>query len=110
MDADNGSTVLMERFIKCIENNAERLNLAGERLLRQINGEVYSARKLFEYNDNYDEYGNDMCRRFIYLLMVLLICTSITIARADFFSDIGSWADQTWNGAKNWAGQAFEDM
>ena len=54
---ENGSTVLMERLIKCIENNAEKQNPAGERLFRQSDGQIYQSKKLFEYNDNEIHYA-----------------------------------------------------
>ena len=47
---DNGATVLMERLIKCIEENAEKENPAGNRML-PLDGGVYTAKKIFEYSD-----------------------------------------------------------
>lgn len=47
---ENGATVLMERLIKCIEENAAKTNDAGKRMLQQ-DGSVYSFRKVFSYND-----------------------------------------------------------
>lgn len=47
---ENGATVLMERLIKCIEDNAEKENSAGNRML-SLDGGVYPAKKLFEYSD-----------------------------------------------------------
>lgn len=47
---ENGATVLMERLIKCIEDNAEKENPAGNRMLPSDGG-VYHAKKIFEYND-----------------------------------------------------------
>lgn len=47
---ENGATVLMERLIKCIEENAEKENPAGSRMLT-VNGEIYTAKKIFEYSD-----------------------------------------------------------
>lgn len=47
---ENGATVLMERLIKCIEENAEKENPAGDRMLT-YDGGVYPAKKIFEYND-----------------------------------------------------------
>lgn len=47
---DNGATVLMERLIKCIEQNALIKNSAGERMLPPDGG-VYSAQSVFTYND-----------------------------------------------------------
>ena len=47
---ENGATVLMERLIKCIEENAEKENPAGNRML-PADGGVYAAKKIFECND-----------------------------------------------------------
>lgn len=47
---ENGSTVLMERLIKCIEENAEKSNPAGNHMLTP-DGSVYHAEKIFSYND-----------------------------------------------------------
>ena len=47
---ENGATVLMERLIKCIEENAEKENPAGKRMLPS-DGELYTAKKIFEYSD-----------------------------------------------------------
>lgn len=47
---ENGATVLMERLIKCIEENAEKENPAGKRMITS-DGSVYSAKKIFEYSD-----------------------------------------------------------
>ena len=47
---ENGATVLMERLIKCIEENAEKENPAGDRMLRSGDS-VYPVRKIFEYSD-----------------------------------------------------------
>lgn len=47
---ENGATMLMERLIKCIEENADKENPAGKRMLPSDNG-VYSAKKIFEYSD-----------------------------------------------------------
>lgn len=47
---ESGTTVLMERLIKCIEENAEKENPAGNRMLPADDG-VYAAKKIFEYND-----------------------------------------------------------
>lgn len=47
---ENSATVLMERLIKRIEDDAEKENLAGSRMLPS-DGSVYPAKKLFEYND-----------------------------------------------------------
>ena len=47
---ENGATVLMERLIKCIEENAEKENPAGKRMLSSDCG-VYPVKKIFEYDD-----------------------------------------------------------
>ena len=47
---ENGATVLMERLIKCIEENAEKENPAGNRMLSSEGG-VYPVKKVFEYSD-----------------------------------------------------------
>ena len=47
---ENGATVLMERLIGCIEENAEKPNPAGDRMLPQ-GGKVYEARKIFRYGE-----------------------------------------------------------
>ena len=47
---DNGATVLMERLIKCIEENALIKNSAGEKMLPPDGG-VYSAQSVFTYHD-----------------------------------------------------------
>lgn len=47
---ENGATVLMERLIKCIEENAEKENPAGNRMLPSDGG-VYPVKKIFEYSD-----------------------------------------------------------
>ena len=47
---ENGATVLMERLIGCIEENAEKPNPAGDRMLLQ-GGKVYEARKIFRYGE-----------------------------------------------------------
>lgn len=47
---ENGATVLMERLIKCIEENAEKENSAGNRMLSSGGG-VYPVKKIFEYSD-----------------------------------------------------------
>lgn len=47
---ENGATVLMERLIKCIEENAEKENPAGNRMLSSDCG-VYPVKKIFEYDD-----------------------------------------------------------
>lgn len=48
---ENGATVLMERLIRCIEDNAETRNSAGEKMFCTVGGDVHKATKLFSYND-----------------------------------------------------------
>lgn len=47
---ENGATVLMERLIKCIEENAAKENPAGNHMLSSDGG-VYPAKKIFEYSN-----------------------------------------------------------
>lgn len=47
---ENGSTVLMERLIRCIEENSYNINNIGYNMFFQ-NGTIYRSRKLFSYND-----------------------------------------------------------
>lgn len=47
---ENGATVLMERLIKCIEENADNENSAGKRMLPP-DGSVYLAHRIFSYSD-----------------------------------------------------------
>ena len=47
---ENGATVLMERLIGCIEENAEKPNPSGDHMLPQ-GGKVYEARKIFQYDE-----------------------------------------------------------
>lgn len=47
---ENGATVLMELLIKCIEDNAEKENAAGLRMLPPDGG-VYQAQQLFSGED-----------------------------------------------------------
>lgn len=47
---ENGATVLMERLIGRIEENAEKPNPAGDRMLLQNDNKVYEPRKLFHYD------------------------------------------------------------
>ena len=47
---ENGSTVLMERLIQCIEENAGKSNPTGDHMLT-LDGSVYHARRIFSYND-----------------------------------------------------------
>lgn len=47
---ENGATVLMERLIKCIEENAKIENQAGKHMLPSEGG-IYPARRVFSYND-----------------------------------------------------------
>lgn len=54
---ENGSTVLLERLIKCIEDNAEKENSVGKLMMPCAEG-VYNAKKLFDYNDLKLKEGN----------------------------------------------------
>lgn len=56
---ENGATVLMERLIKCIEENAEKENPAGNRMMPP-DGRVYAAKKIFEYSDLTLQSGNTL--------------------------------------------------
>lgn len=56
---ENGATVLMERLIKCIEENAEKENPAGNRMMPPDGG-VYAAKKIFEYSDLTLQSGNTL--------------------------------------------------
>ena len=47
---ENGSTVLMERLIKCIEENAHTDNPAGNRMF-MTDGHVYTSRKKYDLSD-----------------------------------------------------------
>ena len=47
---ENGSTVLMELLIKCIEKNADKDNPIGRHLIKD-GGEEYFGRKIHEYTD-----------------------------------------------------------
>lgn len=47
---ENGATILMERLIKCIEENAETENTIGKRLLPP-EGSVYSSKRIFTYGE-----------------------------------------------------------
>lgn len=47
---ENGSTVLMERLIKCIEENAHTDNPAGNRMF-MTDGHVYTSRKIYDLSD-----------------------------------------------------------
>lgn len=47
---ENGATVLMERLIGCIEENAEKPNPSGDHMLPQ-GGKIYEARKIFQYDE-----------------------------------------------------------
>lgn len=51
---ENGATVLMERLIKCIEENAESENAAGSRMMRPQNSEDH---KIFAYSDWHGQSG-----------------------------------------------------
>lgn len=54
---ENGATVLMERLIKCIEENAKKENPTGKRMLPS-EGDTYSARCIFTYDDLEPRDGN----------------------------------------------------
>lgn len=54
---ENGSTVLMECLIKCIEENAEKENSAGNRMLPPDGG-VYPVRRIFTYSNLTMKNGN----------------------------------------------------
>lgn len=60
---ENGATVLMERLIKCIEENAEKENHVGSRLLSS-NGSVYSAKRIFEYSELTLDDGNTQSQNY----------------------------------------------
>lgn len=47
---ENGATILMERLIKCIEENAETENVIGKCMLPSKDG-VYSSKCIFTYNN-----------------------------------------------------------
>lgn len=47
---ENGATVLLERLIKCIEDNAENENAVGLRMLPP-DASIYPARQLYSYDD-----------------------------------------------------------
>ena len=47
---ENGSTVLMERLIKCIEDNNDKQNELGRNLIRDGGRDVYSAKDIYSYN------------------------------------------------------------
>ena len=51
---ENGSTVLMERLIKCIEDNADKKNTYGTNMLSQ----EYTAKKIFPYSYGDIVYGD----------------------------------------------------
>ncbi len=50
-----------------------------------------------------------MVRRFFCMVIVLVMIFGFSTAQADLFSDIGSWATQTWEEATGWVSQAAED-
>ncbi len=52
---ENGSTILMERLIKCIEDNADIANPAGERMFPGSDGQVYKVKNLFTFKDKFEE-------------------------------------------------------
>ncbi len=57
---ENGSTVLMERLIKCIEENADKTNPAGERMFAESKGNVYSVKHIFSYDEiHYADHSNE---------------------------------------------------
>jgi len=57
---ENGSTVLMERLIKCIEDNAEKNNPAGDRMFPDLIGRVYQVKQLCSYDEiHYAEHSNE---------------------------------------------------
>ncbi len=57
---ENGSTVLMERLIKCIEENAEKNNPAGERMFSESGDRVYQVKHLLSYDEiHYAKHSND---------------------------------------------------
>lgn len=47
---ENGATVLIERLIKCIEDNAATVNPAGLHMI-QADGGLYNAQRVFNYHD-----------------------------------------------------------
>lgn len=56
---ENGSTVLMERLIRCIEANADKDNPVGSRMLFSESDGIYAAKRVFEYHDlNTDSQNN----------------------------------------------------
>ena len=57
---ENGSTVLMERLIKRIEENADKANPAGERMFCDSDGNVYPVKRLFSYDViHYGDHSNE---------------------------------------------------
>ena len=54
---ENGATVLMERLIKCIEENSHNENSIGRRMLPSDGG-VYYAQRIYAYNDLVLNEGN----------------------------------------------------
>lgn len=56
---ENGSTILMERLIKCIEDNSGKPNLVGERMFPNNAGIVYQAKHVFSYDHlDFAEHSN----------------------------------------------------
>ena len=47
---ENGTTVLLERLIQCIEKNADTENRVGKRMF-PVEGDVYPAQRIFSYDD-----------------------------------------------------------
>lgn len=54
---DNGSAVLMERLIKCIEENSEKENYVGRRMF-PLDGIPYTGKSIFSYNGYDSENDN----------------------------------------------------
>lgn len=60
---ENGTTNLLEKMVKCIEENAETENHVGERMF-SIGPDVYPVKKIAEYGDwvsdsEYDKYNDE---------------------------------------------------
>ncbi len=51
---ENGATVLMERLIKCIEDNADIANPAGELMFPDSDVQVYKAKHLFTFKEKFE--------------------------------------------------------
>lgn len=54
---ENGATVLMERLIQCIEDNATTENCVGEKMIASTD-HAYSAKQIFSYADLTPKAGN----------------------------------------------------